>query len=157
MSVRIIMTSILFLIVLTVPTLAFNEQDLSIYQALKIAEDVELIRCTHAVKIFEFWAITGTNLNNAKPGEILINARTGVIKSARNITPKAIILGENTYEFSGTIYPDSEKFYQTGQIYNGLELYRNDSRYFKIKQAIFIKNEAGFVAYFMTKGPGMTK
>ncbi|MCK4259930.1 MAG: hypothetical protein KAX49_13190 [Halanaerobiales bacterium] len=157
MSTKMILFSTLFLLLLAVPASALNEQDISIYQALKIAEKVEMGNFTSVVKIVDFWAVKGSNLHNTKPCELLINARTSLIVSAKNITPKTIILGENTYEYSGTNYPYSEKFYKTNQIYNGFEIYRNDSHYFRIKQAIFIRNEEGFVAYFMTKGPGKTK
>lgn len=151
MSARMILCSVLVFLLLTVPTLAINKQDITIYQALEIAEKAEMGNITSAVKVKDSWTIKGSNLHNSKPSELLINARTGVIASASNITPKAIILGENTYEYSGGLYPSSTDFYKTSQIYNGFEIYQNDSRYFKMKHAIFIYTKEGFVAYFMTK------
>lgn len=157
MSTRIILISALALLLLTLPISALKEQDLSIYQALKIAEQAEMSNFTSIVKSEDLWTVKGNNLNNAKPSELVINARTGLVVTARNITPKAFVLGENTYEFSGTIYPKDDKYYKTNQIINGFVIYQNDSRYFQMKQAIFIMNEEGLVAYFMTKGPGKTK
>lgn len=158
MSVRTMVFSLLlFLVLLPISALAASKQDLTIYQALQIAEKAEIHQITSAVKAKDFWMIKGSNMNNTKPAEIMINVKTGLVTSAKNITPNAIILGENTYGFSGTIYPVSSEFAKSDQIYNGFEIYQNDSRYFQMKHAIFIKTQEGFVAYFMTSGPGMTK
>lgn len=157
MLARMILFSVLIFTLLTVSASAFDKHEMTIYQALQIAEKAEMSNITSVVKTEDIWAITGSNLHNAKLSELFINTRTGLITSARNITPKAIILEENTYEYSGGLYPFSTDFYKTGQEFNGFEIYRNDLRYFRIKHAIFIKNVEGFVAYFMTEGPGMTK
>ena len=159
MSARMIFVSVLVFLLLTVPVLAANNStpDLTIYQALQMAEKVEMGNFIGAIKTKDSWTIKGSNLNNSKPAELLINAKTGLITSAKNIILKAIILGENTYQYSDALYPSSSEFYKTNQVYNGFEIYQNDSRYFKMKHAIFIKTKEGFVAYFMTSGPGMTK
>ncbi len=157
MPVRIILVSTILILLFTVSFQVLSEKDISIYQALKMAEEVDMGDFTSVIKIVDCWAIKGTNLHNTLPCELLINSETGLIISAKNITPEAIIIDKNTYEFSGMTYTFNKNFYKTDQIYNGLEIYRNDSHYFKMKQAIFIKNEKDLVAYFMTKGPGMTK
>lgn len=157
MSTRMLLLGLLFVLLLTGSAIALDKQDITIYQALQIAEKAEIGNFTSVVKAEGLWTIKGSNLHNAKPSELVINARTGLIVSARNITLKAIILGENTYEYAGALYPYSKAFYKSGQVFNGFEIYQNDSRYFKMKHAIFINTKEGFVAYFMTKGPGMTK
>lgn len=157
MSVRMILTCALFLLLLTVPTLAQNNDGMSIFEALQLAEKAEMGSFTSAENVAGFWAIKGSNLQNTLLCELLINSKTGLIVSAKNITLKEIVLRDNTYEYSGIIYPYNDYFYKTDLIYNGFEIYQNDSRYFKIKQAIFLRDEEGFVAYFMTKGPDKTK
>lgn len=157
MPAKILLFSVLVFLILTVPVLALTKQDITIYQALQIAEKSDMGDITSVVKAKGVWTVKGSNLHNAKSAELLINASTGLVVSAKNITPKAITLGENNYEYSGTLYPASSDFYKTDQVFNGFEIYQNDSRYFMMKHAIFIKTKEGFVAYFMTAGPGMTK
>lgn len=157
MSARKILFSVLILLLLTVPTLALEKQELTINQALQIAEKAEINNITSAIKAKGVWTVKGSNLQNSKPAELVINASTGLVTSAKNITPKTIILGENTYEYSGSLSPISKDFHKTDQVYNGFEIYQNDSRYYQMKHAIFIKTKEGFVAYFMTAGPGMTR
>lgn len=157
MSARMILFSVLIFLLLTVPVSAADKQDITIYQALQIGEKAEMGTITSVVKTEDGWIIKGSNLHNSNPSALIINAQTGLVTSARNITPKAIILGENTYEYSGGVYPYNTDFFKTGQVYNGFEIYQNNSRYFKMKHAIFINTEEGFIAYFMTEGPEMTK
>lgn len=156
MKTKWLLCFILLLLVIG-STWALGKASLSIYDALQIAEKLEMVDFIAVLKMDGLWVVKGVNMHNLVPCELHIDVCTGLVEYSMNITPKDIVIGENTYGYSGKIYPYSSDFYKTNLKYAGLQLYRNDSRYFQMKNAIFVHNVEGFLAYFLYKGPGVTK
>ncbi|MCK4257502.1 MAG: hypothetical protein KAX49_00895 [Halanaerobiales bacterium] len=146
---------LIIIILLINPLIA--KAELSIYDALELGEKLELFDFVAAIKMDERWVLKAYNLDNLEESELHINSETGIVEYSMNITPKDIVIGENTYGYAGNIYQYSENFYLTDLCYNCLKIYRHNSKYFKMKNAIFIHNLEGFVAYYMYTGPGVTK
>lgn len=131
--------------------------ELSIYDILQIAETLEVGEFTAIFKMSDQWVVKGTNMSNEEEAELHIDALTGLVQYSMNVTPKDLVIGENTYGFSGVIQPYSDKFYHSGIVVNGLKIYQIDSTFYRLKNAIFIQNMEGFVTYYMYKGPGVKK
>lgn len=147
----------LVLIVFPVVSSIQAGKEFSIYDALALCEKNEVGDFSSVVRKAGFWEIKARNLNNRQECVLHISLETGLIDYCLNVTPKDIVIGENTYGYSGRKYGDDGGFYFSELIVNGLKIYRNDSFYFRMKQGIFIKNGEEYAAYYMYKGPDLTK
>ena len=131
--------------------------EVSVFDALDICVKNEVGEFVSLNKVVGYWEIKAVNLNNQSECYLRINRKTGIIDFCSNVTPKDLIIGENTYGFSGERLKKNRKFYDTKTVVNGFRIYKNDSRFFIQRQAVFIENNGEFLAYLMYKGPGVIK
>lgn len=137
--------------------MAQAENILTVYDALSIAEKNDVGGFVSVINNQSWWQIKGVNQNNRQPCELRIDQETGIIEYCVNVTPKDIVIGENTYGFAGKTYEKTGAFVDKGVIVNGFRIYINNDRMFQMRQAIFIQNKNQLIAYNMYQGPDLIK
>jgi|GEM_PF-5280268 len=131
--------------------------EVTIFEALELCVENDVGEFKSVLKKDGCWQIKAMNLNNQKDCLLRIVRKTGIIEFCTNVTPIDLVIGDNTYGFSGEKLRKSKKYYETGMVVNGFRIYKNDSPFFQERRVVFIKNDDGFLAYLMYKGPGLVK